>query len=137
MILKVSWSCRNVKIPLKTNGCSRFFKSPAVCFKSLRVGSSWPQVGSSWCQVGLKLAQVGLKLGLSWPKMASCWRSKMRSKNAHQKSHAARPDQARYGPVRLATDPPPMVSQFSVPAPAPGTSCSCSCRLVAVAVAVG
>ena len=76
MILKVSWSCRNVKIALKTNGFSRFFKSPAVCFKSLRVGSSWPQVGSSWCQVGLKLASSWAQVGPRWPHAGSKWRQK-------------------------------------------------------------
>ena len=76
MILKVSWSCRNVKIALKTNGFSRFFKSPAVCFKWLRVGSSWPQVGSSWCQVGLKLASSWAQVGPRWPHAGSKWRQK-------------------------------------------------------------
>ena len=76
MILKVSWSCRNVEILLKTNGFSRFFKSPAVCFKSLRVGSSWPQVGSSWCQVGLKLASSWAQVGPRWPHAGSKWRQK-------------------------------------------------------------
>ena len=76
MILKVSWSCRNVKIALKTNGFSRFFKSPAVCFKWLRVGSSWPQVGSSWCQVGLKLASSWAQVGSRWRHVESKWRQK-------------------------------------------------------------
>ena len=71
-ILEASWRCQNVKIALKTNVFSTFFKLLAVGFKWLRVGSSWSQVSSSWCQVGLKLRQVGLKFGSSWPKMASC-----------------------------------------------------------------
>ena len=81
MILKVSWSCRNVKIPLKTNGSSRFFKSPAVCFKSLRVGSSWRQVGSSWGQVGLKLPLSWAQVGSRWPHVDSKWRPKSISEN--------------------------------------------------------
>ena len=81
MILKVSWSCRNVKIALKTKGFSRFFKSPAVCFKWLRVGSSWPQVGSSWGQVGLKLPLSWAQIGPRWPHVGSKWCQKAIHKN--------------------------------------------------------
>ena len=76
MILKVSWSCRNVKKALKTNGFLRFFKSPVVSAKWLPVGSSWPQVGSSWCQVGLKLASSWAQVGSRWPHVDSKWRQK-------------------------------------------------------------
>ena len=76
MILKVSWSCRNVKIALKSNGFLRFFKSPVVSAKWLPFGSSWPQVGSSWCQVGLKLASSWVPVGPRWLHVDSKWRPK-------------------------------------------------------------
>ena len=76
MILKASWSCRNVKKALKTKGFLRFLKSPAVCKKWLRVGSSWPQVGSSWGQVGLKLPLSWAQVGPRWPHVDSKWRQK-------------------------------------------------------------
>ena len=76
MILKASWNCRKVKKALKTNGFLRFFKSPAVCKKWLRVGSNWPQVGSSWGQVGLKLPLSWAQVGSRWPHVDSKWRQK-------------------------------------------------------------
>ena len=76
MILKASWSCRNVKIALKTNGFLRFFKSPVVSAKWLPVGSSWLLVGSIWCQVGLKLSSSWAQVGSRWPHVDSKWRQK-------------------------------------------------------------
>ena len=75
MFLKASWSCRIVKIALKTNGFLRFFKSSVVSTKWLPVGSSWPQVGSSWGQVGLKLPLSWAQVGPRWP-VDSKWRQK-------------------------------------------------------------
>ena len=76
MILKASWSCRNVKKALKTKGFLRFLKSTAVCKKWLLVGSSWPQVGSSWGQVGFKLPLSWAQVGPRWPHVDSKWRQK-------------------------------------------------------------
>ena len=60
-----------MKIALKTNGFSLFFKLLVVCLRWCLVVSNWPQVVSSWLQVGLKLLQVGLKLDSCWFNMLS------------------------------------------------------------------
>ena len=65
-ILEASWSCRDLKKPIKTNG---FFNIFGITSFVLKIASSWPKLASSW----LKLASSWLQVDSSWPQVDSSW----------------------------------------------------------------
>ena len=64
--LEASWSCRDLKKPIKTNG---FFNIFGITSFVLKIASSWPKLASSW----LKLASSWLQVDSSWPQVDSSW----------------------------------------------------------------
>ena len=77
---------------------AKFDKSSISSIILGRVGSKLPyrgQLDPIWCQLEANLTQhrakLGPNMGPSWHQKSKNERSKMRSKNDHQKSHASNP----------------------------------------------